>query len=234
MSVRDLSFFLSTTHECGYLPDRMAASLVADPTVGLQEENYAQLIQLGFRRSGDIAYRPHCGGCQACVSIRIPTDRFHPSRGQRRVWKRNSDLKVISRPCEFDEEHYQLYRSYQSQRHSGGSMDIDDRDKYLKFFATELLETRILEFRDDQQLCAVAVVDWLPSGLSAMYTFYDPLQGSRGLGVYAILWQVMRARDLGLPHVYLGYWIENCTKMSYKTRFRPYELYLRHRWIPSE
>jgi arginine-tRNA-protein transferase len=230
MSVSDLSFFLSTTHECSYLPDQEAASLVADPTIRLETENYSELIQLGFRRSGGMAYRPHCVNCRACLPIRIPVISFHPSRGQRRIWKKNGDLEFNSLPFEFHEEHYQLYRKYQSHRHAGGSMDIDDREKYVQFFAAEGLDTRLVEFRSNGELLCVAVIDWLPAGLSSMYTFFDPDQKPRGLGVYAIIWQVMKAREIGLSHLYLGYWIEECDKMSYKTRFRPYELFFRQQW----
>lgn len=231
MSVSDLSFFLSASHECSYLAGREAASLVADPTIRLETKNYSELIQLGFRRSGGMAYRPHCGTCQACIAIRIPVDSFHPSRGQRRIWKKNDDLELTSLPLEFNEEHYQLYQRYQSTRHTGGSMDIDDREKYMSFFAADGLDTRLIEFRSAETLLCVAVIDWLPAGLSSMYTFFDPEYENRGLGVYAILWQIMKAQEIGLPHVYLGYWIKDCNKMSYKTRYRPYELFLRQQWL---
>jgi arginine-tRNA-protein transferase len=230
MSVSDLSFFLSTSHECSYLPDREAASLVADPSLPLETQNYSELIQLGFRRSGNMAYRPHCTNCHACIAIRIPVMSFHPSRSQRRIWKKNTDLDFVSLPFDFHEEHYRLYRKYQAMRHSGGSMDIDDREKYINFFAADDLETRLVEFRYEDELLCVAVIDWLPGGLSSMYTFFDPDHANRGLGVYAILWQIMKAREIGLEHVYLGYWIEECTKMSYKTKYRPYQLFIRQQW----
>jgi arginine-tRNA-protein transferase len=233
MSVSDLSFFLSTAHECSYLPDREAASLVADPTIRLETENYSELIQLGFRRSGGMAYRPHCGACKACVAIRVPVPVFHFSRGQRRIWKKNDDLELSSLPLEFHEEHYQLYKRYQSSRHKGGSMDVDDREKYSNFFSAEGLDTRLVEFRFAGKLLCVAVIDWLPAGLSSMYTFFDPDHENRGLGVYAILWQIVKAQELGLPHVYLGYWIKDCDKMSYKIRYRPYELFLKQQWHQS-
>ena len=231
MSLTDRKFFISTAHECGYLPGMRATSLVADPEAGLDPDIYSRLIQLGFRRSGGLVYRPHCGQCRECVPIRVPTDDFTPSRSQRRLWKNNADLEPRSLPCEFHEEHYQLYRRYQAIRHPGGSMDVDDQERYIQFFTAEGVETRLVEFRLDEELVAVAVVDWLPVGLSAVYTFFDPDHARRGPGAYAILWQIMRARDIGLPHVYLGYWIRDCNKMSYKTRYRPYELYIGDRWF---
>ena len=230
MSLSEHKFYISTTHECGYLPDAAATSLVADPEAELNMELYSQLIQLGFRRSGDIVYRPHCSECKQCIPIRIPTDAFSPSRSQRRLWKKNDDLEIISLPCEFHEDHYQMYRRYQAVRHPGGSMDVDDRDRYIDFFTADGLETRLVEFRLQGVLLSVAVVDWLPAGLSAVYTFFEPEHADRGLGAYAILWQIMRSRDVGLPHVYLGYWIEDCDKMSYKSSYRPYELFVQNRW----
>lgn len=231
MSLSERKFFISTAHECGYLPDATATSLVADPQVELDTEAYSQLIQLGFRRSGDIVYRPHCSDCSECIPIRVPTDAFSPSRSQRRLWKRNNDLKITSLPCEFHEEHYQMYRRYQSARHAGGSMDVDDRDRYISFFTADGLETRLVEFRDNNELLSVAVIDWLPVGLSAVYTFFDPEHNERGLGAYAILWQILRARDIGVPHVYLGYFIRDCDKMSYKNRYHPHELFVDNQWL---
>ncbi|MCK5360872.1 MAG: arginyltransferase [Gammaproteobacteria bacterium] len=230
MSVSDLSFFLSTSHECSYLADHEAASLVADPTIRLETGNYSDLIQLGFRRSGGMAYRPHCGACKACIAIRVPAAGFHFSRGQRRIWKKNDDLEFASLPLEFHEEHYQLYQRYQSSRHKGGSMDVDDREKYTSFFTAAGLDSRLVEFRHAGKLLCVAVIDWLPAGLSSMYTFFDPEHENRGLGVYAILWQIVKAQELGLSHVYLGYWIKDCEKMSYKIRYRPYELFVNQQW----
>jgi len=231
MSLSDRKFFISTAHECGYLPDAQATSLVADPSEALDADIYSRLIQMGFRRSGDLVYRPHCSQCRECVPIRIPTEAFTPTRSQRRVWKNNDDLEVRSLPCTFHEQHYQLYRRYQAVRHPGGSMDVDDRERYIQFFQAEGLETRLVEFRLGDELLAVAVVDWLPVGLSAVYTFFDPDHSRRGLGAYAILWQIMRARDIGLSHVYLGYWIRDCDKMSYKNRYRPHELFIDNRWM---
>ena len=230
MSLPDRRFFVSTTHEWSYLPDRLAAAVVADPSMTLDADTYSRLLEFGFRRSGSLAYRPHCGSCQACVPIRIDAAAFLPSRGQRRTLKRNADLRIISKACAFDVEHYDLYRRYQNARHSGSSMDVDDPDRYIQFFSADGLETRLVEFRDGDTLLCVAVVDWLPDALSALYTFYDPEAGARGLGSYAILWQIMRARDLGLAHVYLGYWIRDCAKMVYKAQYRPHELFINQRW----
>ncbi len=225
------TLFLSLPHPCSYLPGRMATSLFLDPRQKLDSSAYAGFMRLGFRRSGDFIYRPHCHGCHACVPVRIPMARFEPNRSQRRVWRRNRDLEVRATPPVFSSEHFSLYARYQAHRHPGGGMDDPDPGKFLGFLAASRLDTTFYEFRQDGRLLAVAVVDYLPDSLSAVYTFYDPDEHARGLGVYAVLWQVEEARRRQLPHVYLGYWIRESPKMAYKANYAPLEAYLDNRWI---
>jgi arginine-tRNA-protein transferase len=226
--------YLSMPHPCSYLPERTSTILFVDPRYSSDSAFYGQRVQQGFRRSGDLIYRPYCRGCNACVPVRVPAARFRPDRGQRRVWERNRDLTVRERPPGFDPAQFELYRDYQTLRHPGSSMDDSDPEKYLAFLLSRRVETRFYEFRlgaDDSRLLAVAVADRLPDGLSAMYTFFDPRQRSRALGVYAILWEIEQVRRLGLAHLYLGYWIRECPKMSYKNRYRPVEALRNGRWV---
>ncbi|MCC8998625.1 MAG: arginyltransferase [Candidatus Contendobacter sp.] len=225
----DLRMFLTTDYGCSYLPGRLARNLVADPAV-TNQGLYTQLADMGFRRSGDHVYRPHCRGCAACRSLRIPANRFQPNRSQRRIWARNQDLQMQALEAEFKDEHFDLFARYVMVRHSGGGMDPASPDSYWSFITSRWCPTGLCEFRRDQQLLAVAVVDRLDNGLSAVYTFFDPLEETRGLGTFAILWQIAEARRLGLDWVYLGYWVEHCGKMSYKTRFRPHEIFVAERW----
>lgn len=227
------TLFLSLPHACGYLPDRISTSLFLDPRRRLDSEAYGAFVARGFRRSGDFVYRPHCGECQACVPVRIPVARFRPNRGQRRIWKRNRDVTVIPRAPGFHAEHFALYLRYQARRHAGGGMDDADPEKYLNFLMARDIETLFYELRAGERLLAVAVADRLPDGLSAVYTFYDPDAPRRGLGVYAVLWQAEEARRLGLPHLYLGYWIEESPKMAYKGKYRPLEAYRDGRWAEA-
>jgi arginyl-tRNA--protein-N-Asp/Glu arginylyltransferase len=228
-SLYDLRMFLTTDYPCSYLPDRQARNLVADPAV-TDIRLYSQLAELGFRRSGDHVYRPHCRGCVACRSLRIPVDRFQPNRSQRRIWNRNQDLQVRVIEAEFKEEHFELFARYLGVRHAGGGMDPANPENYWSFITSRWSSTGLGEFRRDRELVAVAVMDRLESGLSAVYTFFDPLEETRGLGTFAILWQIAEARQLGLPWVYLGYWIEQCGKMAYKARFKPHEIFVTERW----
>ena len=228
---RPLLLFSSPEHDCAYLPDRLAKTQFADPRTRMDMSIYAQLAALGFRRSGDHVYRPACTTCQACIPVRLPVREFVPNRSQRRTQIRNRDLEVIGRPPEFDPEHYRLYRQYTHGRHPGGGMDDSSPETYLEFLSAPWSETTFHEFRLDRRLVAVAVIDRFPDGLSAVYTFFDTeLSRGRALGIAAILWQIEHARALGLSWLYLGYWIRQCAKMSYKDRFRPMEILQDGEW----
>ena len=164
---------------------------------------------------------------------------FVPRRGQKRLFKRNSDLVVVERPPCFSDEHFQLYRKYQSSRHTDGSMDHADRDAYEDFLVKSPVDTRFFEFRTSDspgkgRLLALAVTDVVDDGLSAVYTFFDPEESRRGLGVYAILWQIRQTAGMDLQYLYLGYWIRDCRKMSYKQDYRPLEGWRDGVWRPLE
>lgn len=225
-----LRLYITVEHTCSYLPERTARNLVADPEV-VDQDLYNQLARLGFRRSGGHIYRPHCTGCTACLSLRIPAQRFQPNRSQQRTWRKNQDLTVTERYCTLDPEHYRLFRQYLHSRHRGGGMDETSPANYLSFITSSWSDTRLYEFRSATQLIAVAVVDYLDDGLSAVYTFFEPEARQRGLGTYVILWQIAHAAQLGLDWVYLGYWIEQSEKMSYKAKFHPHEVYRAGRWL---
>ena len=225
-----LRLFVTVEHDCNYLSGRSARNLVADPDM-TDQHKYSQLAKLGFRRSGDHVYRPHCPSCSACQSLRIPVSRFRPDRSQLRTRKRNQDLLVQELNCQFKREHFQLFQRYLRSRHRNGGMDDTDPDHYLSFIASSWSITRLYEFRQERRLMAVAVVDYLDDGLSAVYTFFDPQEAVRGLGTYTILWQIDKAARLGLDWVYLGYWIRDCAKMTYKSNFRPHEIFIQGRWV---
>ena len=226
--------FLSLPHACSYLPGKQSSMLFTNPGKFVTNEEYSLLIQHGFRRSGTLIYRPHCRACNACVPVRIPVQQFQPRRGQKRVWRRNSDLKVSIVEPRFEEDHFQLYRQYQRRRHPGSSMDQNEPSAYNEFLVASPVSTRFIEFREpgSKRLLAVAVVDLVGDGISAVYTYFNCDESHRGLGVYAILWQIDYAQSLGLPCLYLGYWIRDCGKMSYKQHYQPLEAYSGNRWLP--
>ena len=225
-----LRLFVTVEHPCNYLPERNARNLVADPDV-IDQGVYRELANLGFRRSGDHVYRPYCSDCSACLSLRVPVALFRRNRTQRRNWIKNQDLQVHRQHCRFDAEHYALFSRYVKSRHRNGGMDDTSAKHYVAFINSSWGNTALYEIRQGRQLLAVAVVDELDDAFSAVYTFFDPTASARGLGTYAILWQINEAQRLGKTWAYLGYWIKGCTKMDYKSNFRPHEIFRGGRWL---
>lgn len=228
---RDIKLYATHPHSCSYLPDHEATSVFVDPDLSIDREIYSQLSEFGFRRSGEHLYRPRCQSCQACIAARIPVDFFTPNRQQRRCWKRNQDIQVELVSTIFTDEHYQLYASYISGRHADGDMYPPTRHQYESFLMPAWESTRYIEMRLEGKLLGVGVCDFMDNGVSAVYTFFDPLADKRGLGMFAVLYQVELARQHGLSSVYLGYWIKDCAKMNYKSQYRPLELFISNRWI---
>lgn len=226
-----LQLYLSPTHRCSYLPERSASTLFVDPATSLNPNIYGQLLQQGFRRSSNHVYRPHCEACTACQSARLPVKQFKPRRSQRRIQQRNDrDIRIRVLSADFQQEHFELYQRYTTGRHPDGEMANMDQQQYLEFLTSHWCNTEFLEFRLEGNLVALAVTDRVPDGLSAVYTFFDPDLATRALGVYAILSQIRRAQECGLQWMYLGYWIKECPKMSYKTDYRPLQLFADGDW----
>ncbi len=229
---RSVKLYAGPPHACGYLPAEVALTQFIDPNLPMSPDVYSELVDLGFRRSGELVYRPRCRQCDACIPVRIPVDSFSPTRQQRRVWRRNQDLRVRLLPARFHGAHYELYRRYITDRHAGGGMDVTNSAQYESFFFSPWSQTLCAEIRDAENLLAVAMIDPLHQGWSAVYTFFDPEHARRSLGGFAVMWQIHECRRLGLPWLYLGYWVERCQKMAYKNQFQPMEILRQGRWQP--
>lgn len=224
--------YLSMPHPCSYLDGRRSTILFVDPQRILAPGDYGAFVRQGFRRSGDLVYRPHCQQCNACVPVRVAVREFKQTRGQRRVWEKNRDIAVIEKPARFEAAHFELYRRYQAGRHPDSGMNDADPQKYLGFLASRQVDTAFFEIRSGERLLGVAVADLLPDGISAVYTFFEPDEPARGLGVYAVLWEIAEAQRRGLDYLYLGYWIGESPKMSYKINYQPLEAFHAGRWEP--
>lgn len=223
-----IRIYQTAEHPCGYWPDRRARDIVLDPDSRALPVVYPAALAQGFRRSGGHVYRPQCDACMACVPVRIDVQAFTPNRSQQRCLRRNADLQVRDLPAQRETEVFELYRRYLGHRHPKGGMDEPRPEDFDNFLSAPWSPTRFLCFHDGLgALKGVAVSDLLPNGVSAVYTFFDPDEAGRSLGTFAILRQIEWARTLGLPHVYLGFWLQGHPKMDYKRRFRGVEQ-LRH------
>ncbi len=229
--LRDKQFFLTPPHSCSYLENRSARTLFLDPRDVITASTYGALTRAGFRRSGGHLYRPYCEDCGACVPTRVPVETFRYSRRFRRILRANSDVSVTLREAVFSERYYDLYAAYISTRHADGDMYPPNVEQFRSFLLSSWSNSAFLVLEERGRLIGVAVVDRVPDGLSAIYTFFDPDLSSRSLGVFAVLSEIEHCRRNALPYLYLGYWIRGSAKMRYKTDYRPIELLVRNRWV---
>lgn len=219
---------------CGYLPGEQSNSVFLDTDTPPDWRQYSNLSRLGFRRSGNHFYRPHCPFCNACTPCRVNVRHFEWKRRFKRVLSKNNDLKSqFVRPV-VDQEHYALYERYISERHSDGEMYPASESQFRDFIARDTGYSWFLDIRAGDRLVATSLIDILDDGLSAIYTFFDPDEDARGLGTYAVLQQVIRAREQKLPFLYLGYWISEHRKMGYKSIYQPLEIFLHDQWSPFD
>jgi arginine-tRNA-protein transferase len=227
-----IKFYLTPAHECSYFSERQATTLFVDPRAAINTNHLAMLTESGFRRSGDYTYRPHCETCQACESLRVPIQSFIASKSQKRVFNKNKDLKVSIISADYQQEHFDLYERYINERHKDGDMYPTTESQYRSFLLAPIESCRFIEYRQatDNKLVAVSVIDVLPNALSAIYTFFDPNEEARSLGTFAILWQLKYCVNENLKFLYLGYYIKDSKKMSYKNKFRPYQVYKNDDW----
>jgi len=227
-------FYLTAPAPCPYLPGRaerkVFTHLVGDRAAALNDI----LTQGGFRRSQNIAYRPACEGCRSCISVRVVVNAFTPTRSLNRVARRNRDLVGAETSASPSSDQYALFRAYLDSRHAeGGMADMTVLD-YAMMVGDSHVDTMVVEYRfrgpdtginrrGHGPLIATALTDVLGDGLSMVYSFFEPDHGGRSLGTFMILDHIQRARRMGLPYVYLGYWVDGSPKMAYKRRFRPQE-----------
>lgn len=233
-STQSPQFFLTAPSPCPYVEGQFERKVFTHLVGDRASELNDLLTQGGFRRSQNIAYRPACETCRACVSVRILVDEFELSRNMKRVMARNADLVGVSHDAEPSSEQYSLFRTYLEARHKRGGMSDMTVLDYAMMVEDTHVETKIIEYRRRGpdtfitgkgvgELIGVALTDRMGDGLSMVYSFYDPKHEDRSFGTFMILDHIARARAAGLPHVYLGYWVNGSRKMGYKVRFQPQE-----------
>jgi len=229
-----LQFYVTTPYKCGYLPNKLAQSLIASPQHLIDANIYSGLISQGFRRSGKFAYRPHCENCRACIAVRLVLNEFTATRGQKRAYKQHADLTAEVLQLHYDPAHFELYNSYQSLRHydENAIEAKDDEEQYRQFLCQSNVESLMIEFRDaNNQIKIVSVIDIVSDGVSAVYTFYDALETKASYGTYSIMWLAEWTKSLNLPYLYLGYWIQDSPKMAYKQKFNPQQKLIDGEWL---
>lgn len=224
-------FYVTSPAPCPYLEGKIERRLVAELT-GHDEINlHDTLSHVGFRRSHGIVYAPICPNCNACVAVRTDVLNFKPSVSQRRVLRTNKDVKIYQKPPLATREQYELFSKYQEFRHAGGDMSTMNYSDYQALIEETSVETFILEYRIMDVLVGACVVDQMVDGLSAVYSFFDPVNKRKSLGTHIVLKLILTAKQHSLPYVYLGYWVNGSQKMSYKEKFKPLEYYDGKGWI---
>ncbi len=230
-------FFITAPSPCPYLAGRVERKVFTH-LVGQDARSLnTQLSQGGFRRSQNIAYRPACDGCAACVSVRVPVNTFELTRSFRRNFRANADIEGSVVRSQASSEHYGLFRAYIDSRHSDGGMaDMSVLD-FSAMVDDNFVDSRLVEYRlksdseEKGELVAAVLIDILGDGISMIYSFYDPDLAERGLGTFMILDNIARVKRLGLPYLYLGYWVRGSRKMDYKARFLPQERLTAEGWM---
>lgn len=229
-ATRQLRFFLTAPTPCPYLAGKEERKVFAHLPINDGPMVNDALTAVGFRRSQNIAYRPACESCDACISARIPAAGYAFSRSERRILERNDGLERHLVEAEATREQFDLLRLYLNHRHPGGGMSDMTWPDYVAMVEDTTARTHMVEYRSPSRdggpgdLVGCAIVDVLSDGLSLVYSFFDPAYSKRSLGVFAILDHVVQAQLTGIPYVYLGYWVSGSPKMDYKARFRPLEV----------
>ena len=229
-SFEKIHFYTTTKYSCSYIDKMNAQSLVVTPYKSIKQNIFQDLVEKGFRRSGQYIYKPNCESCTACIPIRLVADKFLPSKTQKRIIRNHSHLRTQEAPLIFKQNHFDLYLKYQNKRHSPLENKQNDLNDYNDFLIKSNVKSKLIEFWDGDLLKIVTIVDILNDGISAVYTFFNPNDKKVSYGTYAVTWLINWCKKEQLKYIYLGYWIGECNKMKYKTNFKPYELFIDGYW----
>lgn len=207
---------------CPYLPKEQ---MQLDIGIILPKPNrFDELLASGYRRLGQVFYRPSCLGCRKCIPIRVATSSFSRSKSQRRIWKKHSArYQVTLLPPVYQEDHYLIYEKHST--HVSRENEPSDPEGYMRAFLLSQVQTHIVEYRIDEQLIGATIIDVGKESVSSVYAFWDPDLPQYSMGTFSALWEIAWAQNKGLRYYYLGYFVDHCPSMSYKRRFRPHQLF---------
>jgi arginine-tRNA-protein transferase len=235
--IKSLQFYATSPYDCSYLPNLEARSQVVTPAQLITTDVYNNLILAGFRRSGHFTYRPYCDNCKACIASRVRVNQFKATRSQKRAILKHQHLTAQIQPLQFVKEHFELYQQYLATRHppidgqTQPTSTSDEEEQYRQFLIQSHIDSFLVEFREGSTLRMVSVIDQVKDGISSVYTFFDTTVEHASFGTYGILWQIEYAKELKLPFVYLGYYIKQSKKMSYKMQYQPLEGLVDNQWM---
>lgn len=218
-------------HPCPYLPGKIASELFALP-ITFEPGLYQTLMDHGFRRTDELAYKPACPACRECVPMRVPLNSFDPSPSQRRVLRRNEDIAVAVGPLIADDERFALFSAYQLRRHDGDM--LADRDEFTRFLCESPIDSLEMTFRVNSRLIGVGVIDLCPDSISSVYFYFDPDESRRSLGIFSCLCEIEECRRRGMRYWYPGFVVAGSRKMNYKASFRPHEMLIGGAWTPAD
>lgn len=228
---QQIKLYAGPEHECGYLDGKSSISVFADPSMEFDNNLYSALSRLGFRRSANHVYRPQCPSCSACWAYRVITNEFSPNKTQKRILKSNLNLNIELVPATASVKDYELYEKYINLRHHDGDMYPPSFEQYDEFLFSDWCDTLLLKACDpSDKLQGIMVLDILDDGLSAVYSFFEPESEYKSLGVYLILQSILLCQRQQFPYCYLGYYIKNCQKMSYKESYKKAEVFVNNHW----
>lgn len=224
-------FVTKNDDDCSYIDGKLSRIILIDPQAKINNHVFSALADGGFRRSGELIYKPSCNSCAQCLACRIPVADFKINSMQKKAWKRNQDLKVTLIPAhQASKEHAELYVKYVQHRHSDKQSSPPDEQQFYDYLVVSRTQNIFIEYWLNEQLIAVSACDMFHDGLSAVYTFFDPDYQKRSLGVFSVLTQIEYAKSLQLDYVYLGYWIPHSQKMNYKAQYQPLEILYKGKW----
>ena len=225
------SFFVTSPVPCPYLQDKTERRLVADLFSQDPVLLNNKLSRAGFRRSHNLIYAPVCDGCSACLAVRSVVQEFKPSNSQRRILRLNQNLVIEENRAQATSERFKLFAMYQNSRHTGGDMATMDFYDFQALVEETPVITSVIDFYDvEGTLIGGCLVDTMDDGLSAVYSYFHPDYKKNSLGSFIILWLIERTKQLSLPYLYLGYWVEGSNKMAYKSKFQPLEYFNSKNW----